>query len=121
MFIGSVKDYVKDFVGTKGIPDQLKNIQKCLCILDEKLSKLIKGEVHMTVEMDNLTASVAAISGVIPSGIAAMQGMAAAILALKDEIANLPPAEQSAALQAFADALNASAADMAGAIAANPV
>jgi chromosome segregation ATPase len=115
-----VTSYFTDFFTDKGIKQRLDRISYQLDQLNKTLLIAQGRDLHMSVEMDNLVASVENIKGVIPSGIATIQGLAAKVAALTDEIANLNP-EQSAAIQALADELNAKAADMATAIAANPV
>ncbi len=75
-----------------------------------KLSQLETKEVTMSVQLDTLAAQVAATTEVEKSAITLIQGLSAQIAALKDDPAKL---------QALADSLSASAADLSAAITAN--
>lgn len=78
--------------------------------VEKLLHAILNKEKHMSVELDTLTAQVAANNDLAASAVALIQGLASQIEAAKDDPAKL---------QALADSLRASDAPLAAAIAAN--
>ena len=74
------------------------------------IEQVITKEIHMSVELDNLTAEVAEVNSVQQSAITLLQGLSAQIASLKTD---------PVALQALADSLDASSKALADAILAN--
>ena len=94
------------------IIDQLAGGQ--LTRIENLLNQLLQKETEMAVDLTNLTAAVAAETTVTASAITLLQQLAAQIAALAKQ-----PTVDPAALQAFADTLNANATSLAAAITAN--
>lgn len=96
-------DLVFQFGASLKVSQSLQRIENSLALLHTE-------GAAMTVELDNLKASVARMETAEASAVALMKGLAAQLTAIKDD---------PAAVQALADQINKDADDLGAAVVAN--
>jgi hypothetical protein len=88
----------------------MQRVENQLKRIESNLTKLERMEKRMSLELDNLTTEVTEIGVVVDSAIVLLQGLAAQLLAIKDDPAKI---------QALATELDTKANELALAVVAN--